>query len=449
MSVVVFCGPTLRAEERAPYADFLFLPPVRQGELYAAARKNPKAIGVIDGYFDGVPAVWHKEILWAIANGIAVFGASSMGALRAAELHVFGMRGVGRIFEAYRDGKLTDDDEVALVHGPAETGYLGLSVPMVNVRATLERAKWDGVIDTAAAGAIVRVAKAQFYQERSWASVLTNAQTHVEDAALKRFSAWLPGGKIDQKRDDALLLLDSMRDFISGGGRTGPAAFSFEWTETWANAPWRNAPHASGPTGEDEAILDELRLQGEAYSRVRRDALLHSLADSEISRTGLEPDRSEIGRAAMAFRSPRGLMRQSDVLGWAAQNDIDAGQFDRLMAERAGLDKLARTRDDDLRSLILDRLREEDAYPALRERARAKAQMRDAGKMRAVAGLPTAVLVSWYFGTVLGAAITDDLDAYARAIGLSGLDRLYELLAAEYTFTAESAKAKLSGKQRE
>lgn len=40
--------------------------------------------------------------------------------LRAAELHSFGMEGVGRILESYRDGILTDDDEVALVHGPAD-----------------------------------------------------------------------------------------------------------------------------------------------------------------------------------------------------------------------------------------------------------------------------------------------------------------------------------------
>ena len=64
-----------------------------------------------------------------------------MGALRAAELHTFGMRGVGRIFEAFRDGEVEDDDEVAVVHGPAELGYLVLSEPMFNIRATLARAE--------------------------------------------------------------------------------------------------------------------------------------------------------------------------------------------------------------------------------------------------------------------------------------------------------------------
>ena len=62
------------------------------------------------------------------------FGASSMGALRAAELHTFGMRGVGEIFERYRDGVLEDDDEVAVSHASADHAYRELSVAMVNLR---------------------------------------------------------------------------------------------------------------------------------------------------------------------------------------------------------------------------------------------------------------------------------------------------------------------------
>ena len=79
--------------------------------------------------------------------GIAVFGASSMGALRAAELHEFGMVGVGQIFEMFRDGVLEDDDEVALQHGPEELNYLPVSEPLVNIRATLKHAFEEGVIE--------------------------------------------------------------------------------------------------------------------------------------------------------------------------------------------------------------------------------------------------------------------------------------------------------------
>src|ERR1700745_3074106 len=99
MTSIVFIGPTLAPEEVAAAGDFISLPPVSQGDVYRAARSRPRAIGIIDGYFSGAPSVWHKEILWALSRGIAVFGSASMGALRAAELHPFGMRGVGRIFE--------------------------------------------------------------------------------------------------------------------------------------------------------------------------------------------------------------------------------------------------------------------------------------------------------------------------------------------------------------
>src|SRR5882724_8097950 len=112
MKPVVFLGPTLPASEAAAILDAEYLPPVAQGDLYRCALGDPPAIGVVDGFFEGVPAVWHKEILCALDRGIAVFGSSSMGALRAAELDSFGMTGVGAIYQAFRDGQLEDDDEV-------------------------------------------------------------------------------------------------------------------------------------------------------------------------------------------------------------------------------------------------------------------------------------------------------------------------------------------------
>jgi hypothetical protein len=133
MTIVVFTGPTLPPAEAAQELDALYMPPVSEGDVYRAALESPRAIGIIDGYFENVPAVWHKEILYALSRGIRVFGSASMGALRAAELAQFGMEGVGATFEAFRDGRLEDDDEVAVIHGPAELGYPMLSEAMVNV----------------------------------------------------------------------------------------------------------------------------------------------------------------------------------------------------------------------------------------------------------------------------------------------------------------------------
>jgi hypothetical protein len=175
MTACVFVGPTLRPEDLSRAGDIILLPPVAQGDVYRVAQGRPQAIGIIDGYFEGVLSVWHKELLWAMAEGIHVLGSASMGALRAAELHSFGMVGIGRIFEAYRDGELEDDDEVAVIHGPAETGYVALSEAMVNIRRTLDEAAYDGLVAPAKRDHLIRIAKELFYHDRTFDRVLGHA----------------------------------------------------------------------------------------------------------------------------------------------------------------------------------------------------------------------------------------------------------------------------------
>jgi len=437
---VIFCGPSLQDGDRDRWPEFRFHPPARQGDLYAAARAGAAAIGLIDGYFDGVPAVWHKEVLWALSRGVAVFGAASMGALRAAELCSFGMRGVGRIFEDYRDGRLCDDDEVALLHGPAETGYLPLSEPMVNIRATVERGLADGVLDAEAAEILLAVAKSQFYQERTWGSTLAAARD-LPAPMRTAFRAWLPAGRQDRKRADALALLRAVADHVAAGigpplrpaPDPRPASFSFEWTEAWANAPWLGEPGQEGSgrdAGHERMILDELRLAGDLYLQLRRDALFQALVNRAVAQDRAEPQRDEIAGAALAFRLPLGLLRQRDVESWAAENGIDMARYQRLMAERAAAERLARSRDAELGPQILDQLRQRDGYAALRARAQAKAEMLRAGAGGAVP--PRPLLLAWYFETRLGRRIPDDLVQYAADLGFSGLEDFHRALTAEY-----------------
>jgi hypothetical protein len=91
MSMIVFIGPSLPKFELPETAHLEFRPPAACGDILKAGSQLPAAIGLIDGYFEASASPWHKEILWALSRGIAVFGSSSMGALRAAELESFGM----------------------------------------------------------------------------------------------------------------------------------------------------------------------------------------------------------------------------------------------------------------------------------------------------------------------------------------------------------------------
>jgi len=198
---LVYVGPTLPADEvRALLPGVTVMPPAAVGDILRAAhQRGVKRIAIIDGYFERMAAVWHKEILVAIERGVEVWGASSMGALRAAELAPFGMRGVGVIYDRYRRGTLVADDEVAVAHLPAEVGYRAVSDALVNIRYALELAIAKRLVSRQTATELLARAKATFYRDRSWAALV---------AGIPKLAGWQ---RPDRKADDARLLLRKLR----------------------------------------------------------------------------------------------------------------------------------------------------------------------------------------------------------------------------------------------
>lgn len=233
MRPIIFLGPTLSAEDALrvlPEADIR--PPVRAGDVRRALFDSPAAIGIIDGYYEQVPAVWHKEILFAMSSGVWVYGASGMGALRAAELHSLGMVGVGEIFRAYASGVIEDDDEVAINHAAAESGYRQLSETMVNLRFALGEAEAQERLGSATREALVAMAKGRFYADRSWATLFADARAAgLPEPELWALEVWVREARPNQKAVDALALLERMaRD-----REIAPfaAKFAFEPTFHW------------------------------------------------------------------------------------------------------------------------------------------------------------------------------------------------------------------------
>ena len=233
MTKVIFTGPSIASEEAAALVPgALVLGPVACGDVYRAMKHEPSLIAIVDGYFDQRLSVWHKEILWAIAHGVHVCGAASMGALRAAELGDYGMHGVGKIFEWFRDEVLEDDDEVVLTHQPAERGYAANSEAMVNIRATLQHAAETGTISGGLATALITAAKRLFYPERRWEVLLHLVRGTAVPSELERLRDWLrAGNRVDQKRLDALELFRHVRS--TDLTRDRDPKFTFEYTEAW------------------------------------------------------------------------------------------------------------------------------------------------------------------------------------------------------------------------
>jgi hypothetical protein len=200
--VVVFLGPSLPLARAQKLLRADYRPPARQGDVFRALEARPEVIALIDGVFESAPSVWHHELLAAHASGVTLLGASSMGALRAAELPGV-IRPVGEIARRYVTGEWNDDAAVALLHADASHDYRALTIPWVNVFATTRAAQREGVLTARQARALVTEAQAQFYQSRTWASLF---------AALKwdrRLTGQVLAARVDLKAEDARACLSA------------------------------------------------------------------------------------------------------------------------------------------------------------------------------------------------------------------------------------------------
>ena len=437
MSAIVFVGPTLRADEVRRLLDAECRPPVAQGDVYRAALQMPRYIGIIDGYFEGVPSVWHKEILWAMAQGIQVFGSASMGALRAAELADFGMKGVGRIFEDYRSGRLSDDDEVAVLHAPAELAFEPLSEPMVSIRATIARAEVEGVLAEDVASALLGLAKWLHYRARSWDAILRAAADIPQlEQRLGGFAQWLKTGRVDAKRDDAIAMLKAMAAAMQSGETAAPVSYSFEQTHVWQSLTERIDAEHLGANETARSVLEELRLNPNRYERLRVHAALRSLALEAARRRGAKFDRSALIDEMSRHRSLNHLMRRRDLGKWLEGNNLDERDYEALLGESHLIKAGSAMPPDSLARHLLAELKWTGEFSALMLRAIDKARVLDAAGPDTAGSSPAArlKLVIWYFEERLGQAVPDDLDGYARSLGLEGRDELSRILEREYLY---------------
>ena len=378
--IVVFLGPSLSIDQARRTLPARYLGPARCGDVLRARRLSPRAIAIVDGVFARTAAIWHKEILLALEDGISVFGASSMGALRAAELVPFGMVGIGRIFEAYRDGLYTDDDEVALLHGPADSAYREMSEAMVNIRSTVAHAVSSGVIRPESGERVIRCAKDTFYQARSLGAAIESAwrgDAHAEEAG--RFRRFIQnGGYVNQKRLDALELLAYLRD-----SKTQPAvvpsvhrtSFILKLHYETMCRPF-DAPDIDLPP--DEHVVLEARALGRIYPPLCRlaqlMALVHALADGLPTTEARQPFNGGASSGADFALGSSAKTRR-----WATAGDLDVVARQRFeerlgrirmvvddYARRHGRREAGRSH----RRCMLDMSRLGDAYRRLRRARR-------------------------------------------------------------------------------
>jgi hypothetical protein len=228
---VIFGGPTLHGADLPAETAFHLRPPARQGDVYRVVQEGANVVGLIDGVYEQVPAVWHKEILFALSLGVRIYGAASMGALRAAECTVFGMIGLGKIYQDIVTGAVVDDAEVAQSHAPAELGFLPLSEPLANVRATLARCLEKRLITEGEHQELLESASSVFFKDRTYKSMLSAVRS-IQPARSAELPALLKANSVNQKLADARQLIDAVVNALDVRSDP-PSSWVFEKTTMW------------------------------------------------------------------------------------------------------------------------------------------------------------------------------------------------------------------------
>ncbi len=387
-SPIIFLGPSLSIDEAQNILpNAIYFPPAKCGDILHAVKLNPECIVLIDGYFESTPAVWHKEILYALEKGIPVFGAASMGAIRAAELNTYGMTGIGQIFESFKDGTIEDDDEVAVAHHGYKLKYQAISLPFINIRASLKAALKNHLISPEEETKLLNASKKVHYKNRVWSKIFATADIEAQKKSeLIHFIK--TQGYIDQKKLDASeALLYINKKIKQKEAASTPRSLYFKGLlhftacEPFPYFTWKlpktdqiscisklSAPHyliskiamlgsiASSLSGAIEEKIDTLEHINMLFKQADNGFLKESEFASKLAtiiimkakEMELTPQLHHIQKFADNFRHQHKLYTKNTFEQWLAENNLSLTQFQNIMTSGALIDYLAYRNNSDI-----------------------------------------------------------------------------------------------------
>ena len=205
MDTVIYTGLSISFDEAERILEAEYKPPIKRGDLsnLVQQRDDIKIIGIIDGVFHQSPAVAHKEILQAIQKDIIVVGGASMGALRACELYPYGMKGVGSIFNDYKNNVIDSDDDVAVSFNP-ET-YQQMSESWINMKYNFQMAKDAEIICDEEKDELLEISKNTYYPKRSFEYTIKKSSLSTQKQ--EKLLEYIKDKDFDVKYEDAKKVL--------------------------------------------------------------------------------------------------------------------------------------------------------------------------------------------------------------------------------------------------
>ena len=327
---VVFLETSLSHQEAMqllPDADYK--PSIQKGDVLKAIKNGYKRIVIIDGNFSWVPSVWHKELLIALDYGIEVWGAASMGALRAAELNALGMMGYGRIYERYKNNELDGDDEVAIAYSKYNQDQ---TIPLINVRFTLER------INVPNPGAILGSIRTIFFAERTWENIAQHTSNELYDLIKSHY--------IDVKKEDATSLLQylnqqpvSNKNWVLNTNKREFTFFEKKLIESTFSPDWLSIPkcqQAEDVTDVQRAacILKLLAIPATKENKHHYQSLLVIFDKQPYGIT-----EYELIYQVEQFREEHNLLKRESFFNWLKDRELHESNLEQLFTDYVKLTK--------------------------------------------------------------------------------------------------------------
>jgi hypothetical protein len=319
--ILVYLGPSLPlADARQILPEAIYHPPARQGDIVSdVVNIQPDRIILIDGVFRENLSVWHKELVYALQYpGVkAIYGAASMGALRAAELDWIGMIGIGKIYEWYRDNVTEDDAEVAVSYAEHGDLYRVNTVPLVDIRAAVGDE------------AYLEVMRDVHYAER------TPARCQEMWMAMDAEGEF---PHLPQKQLDAELALRTFRDYEPKPVQKPTPDNLSRFFQALYERDRRIK--VNGTEIPQQHIDAYVLLHNPEYERICWDSANQELALMLCDLLLVSVSIDEVERENVRFQQRSGIETPDDFAGYLSANGWTRPEYDRLMIQNARIRKL-------------------------------------------------------------------------------------------------------------
>jgi TfuA protein len=221
---IIFIGPSLNHDKARKIFQADYRGPAKKGDLimlltstFSNSVEVPNLtnfVGLVDGLFlQDYPPTPIEVYQLLLNKNFHVVGGASIGALRAVELEKFGMVGIGKIFELFRNGATDADDEVAVTFQQGAGGNIQ-SEAMIDIRFNLFVASKRKIITDRVKRIIAKTAKSIYFPYRNYTHILEQTRLEYPELSpqLDSFSAYINENRLSLKEHDAIKVIEYIKE---------------------------------------------------------------------------------------------------------------------------------------------------------------------------------------------------------------------------------------------